>query len=272
MAVSGTDPSTRSATRTDATASAPTSVSVFKVGGAHLADPDYLDRLAGLLGRERDRGTPAVLVHGGGKEIAELHEALDVPYRVCRDLRVTSPESMKIVSMVLVGLVNTRVVSHLNARGVPAEGLHGGDRHFMRASVLDAERLQRVGGPPRVDVAPLHRLLAEGVTPVVAPVCVDGEGGLLNVNADTAAQAVAMALSADRLDFITDVPAVRTANGEARRLTPSDVVALMKADEVRGGMVPKLHAAVAAVRAGVGRIRVGSIETLADDRATVVTT
>jgi acetylglutamate kinase len=265
MAVSETEPRDGAMTPIDVRAT-----SVFKVGGAHLADPDYLDRLAALLGREREHGAPAVLVHGGGKEIAALHEKLDVPYRVCRDLRVTSPESMRIVTMVLVGLVNPRVVSRLNAAGVPAQGLHGGDRHFMCASVLDAERLQRVGGPPRVDVAPLHRLIAEGITPVVAPVCVDAEGEFLNVNADTTAQAVAMALGAERLDFITDVPAVRTARGDARTLSPADVAQLMRDAEVKGGMVPKLHAAVAALRGGVGRVRVGNLETLADGRATAV--
>ncbi len=243
---------------------------IVKVGGARLSDPEYLTALTVHVRAQQARGATVVLVHGGGREIGELHELLGVPFRKVGGLRVTSPSSMALVTMVLCGAINKRLVAHLVSSGVAALGVSGADLGLIRSGFLNRDRLGRVGGVPDVSAGALKSLFAPGRVVVIAPVCLGPDGDLLNVNADSVAQAVAVAVGAELIEFVTDVDAVRTREGNADRLSPAEVQALVEDQVALGGMIPKLHAALAALDGGVPRVRLGSLGSLADGTATEV--
>lgn len=243
---------------------------LLKVGGAHLADPRYLDELLDRVQALVAEG-PLILVHGGGKEIAALQHKLGLSAKTVDGLRVTTRESMDVVAMVLCGLVNKRLVAHFLHRGVHAVGVSGADGGLLKAPFFGKGELGRVGASPTVDVARLRELLPEQGVLVVAPVSLGPDGELLNVNADTVGQAMAVAVEADVLEFITDVDAVDTGDGPATRLSPLEIEHLIRGQIIRGGMRPKMEAAVAALAAGVNRVRVGSLSSLGAGRATEVT-
>ena len=244
---------------------------VVKVGGAHLDNPQYLDQLAIYLQNIRDKGHQIVLVHGGGKEISKIHEVYGLPFIKKAGLRVTPPESMALVSMVLCGLVNKRLVSHMNRFNLKAVGLSGVDFHMMKSDLLNEREYGRVGGPPRVITTPLCQLLKENHLIVLAPVCAGPDGAPVNVNADVSAQAVAIALKAKRLDFVTDVQAVKTQEGPRQQLQSAEVPKLIEDEIVQGGMIPKLTSGIAALEGGVSHVRVGNISSLTHNTATEVT-
>lgn len=247
-------------------------ITVLKVGGARLASAADLDRLADQVRALRRDGQRAVVVHGGGPEISDLHDRLGVPFEKVNGLRATSDDGMRVTTMVLCGAVRTRIVERLTARGIDCLGVSGVDLGLLRAPFADEAALGRVGGPPAVDADAFRRLLATGAALVVSPVSIGPDGRAVNVNADDAAHAVATALGARSLDFVSDIAGVRTGTGTvARRLGPAAVAELVASGAVHGGMVPKLRAAVAAVRAGVDRVRIGDLASMAAGSATVVT-
>jgi acetylglutamate kinase len=249
-------------------------ISVLKIGGANLQQPEFVEQLSAYVVALRREGRRVVVVHGGGPEIGSFHDALGVPFEKSGGLRVTSAEGMEITTMVLCGLVNKRIAARFVSDGVPAVGLSGIDLGLLKAELLDEPRLGRVGNAPSVRRASLEKLLDAGLVPVIAPVSLGPEGDALNVNADTAAHAIATALEADSLDFVSDVPGVRTRAGSpavARRLRVDEVERLLKTSSVvKGGMLPKLRSAVAAVAGGVGRVRVGDLPGMARGSATEV--
>jgi acetylglutamate kinase len=249
-------------------------ISVLKIGGANLQQPEFVEELSRYVVALRREGRRVVVVHGGGPEIGAFHDALGVPFEKSGGLRVTSDEGMEITTMVLCGLVNKRVVARLVRDGVPAVGLSGIDLGLLQAELLDEPRLGHVGNAPVVRREALTRLLDGGLVPVIAPVSLGPDGQALNVNADTAAHAIATVLEADSLDFVSDVPGVRTRAGStvvARRLRVQEVEQLLKDSSViKGGMLPKLRSAVAAVDGGVGRVRVGDLPGMARGSATEV--
>lgn len=250
--------------------SAATTVTVVKVGGAQLERPEQMAALARYLGG-LPRGSTAVVVHGGGPDIGRMHEALGKSYDKRMGLRVTPDDAMPVVTMVLCGLVNKRLVVELVAAGLPAIGLGGVDLGLLSAGFLNRDLLGRVGGPPSVNTDALRRLLDQGYVPVIAPVCLGPDGMPVNVNADTVAHAVATALQARSLEFVSDIPGVLDgAKQVLRRLDRHDVKQLMDSAAVSGGMIPKLQAAVAAVDAGVARVRVGDLEHMIDNTATEI--
>lgn len=247
-------------------------LTVLKVGGARLASTADLERLADQVASLRRQGQQAIVVHGGGPEISDLHDRLGIPFEKVDGLRATSVEGLQATVMVLCGAVRTRIVERMTSRGLDSLGVSGVDLGLLRAPFADEQRLGRVGGPPVVDEAAFRRLLATGATLVVSPVSIGPDGSAVNVNADDAAHAIATALGARSLDFVSDIPGVRTdADRVARRLGPTAITDLIASGAVRGGMVPKLKAAVAAVRAGVDRVRIGDLTSMAAGRATVIT-
>ena len=180
---------------------------VIKVGGAQV-NPSRLSRLARLVAERRRDDLGVILVHGGGSEVARIQEAMGHPPRKVRGLRVTPEPAMDAVTAALRGLVNSRVVAALVARDLPALGLCGADLCLLRSDFLNSRELGRVGGPPSVNVERLGTLLQAGLLPVLASVCMGPDGRLLNVNADTVAHSVAVALGAQVLEFVSDVPGV----------------------------------------------------------------
>jgi len=225
---------------------------VAKIGGSTLGRHDTT--LADIVELKR-RGMCPVVVHGGGALISEWLTRHNVETRFERGLRVTDEESLRVVVAVLAGLVNKEIVASLAALGENAIGLSGADGGLLRGRVLDP-KLGFVGEIVGVDTEPLMALLDRGTTPVIAPIAVqwDSErptGQLLNINADTAAGAIAAALGARRLVFLTDVPGVRAAEGgRASRLPAAEAEGLIESGVIEGGMIPKVQACLTAARGG----------------------
>jgi acetylglutamate kinase len=240
---------------------------VVKIGGAALADTGWLHAFAAHAAAARE---PLVIVHGGGPEISALSERLAIPVEWVNGKRITPPAALDAASMVLNGRVNKRIVRVLLDTGADALGLSGEDGGLVTAQLAAGGALGRVGAVAAVRTELLEWLLAKGIIPVVAPLARGSDGAALNVNADEVAAAVAVALQAVELLFVTDVSGVRDdAGGTCDRLSAGRAHELLAAGTVSGGMAVKLTAALEALARGVSRIRIGDVRAL--DDATVGT-
>lgn len=246
-------------------------IHVIKAGGAVLAQAAVLNQLARDIARYVRTGSRVILVHGGGSSITELHEKVGLETTKQNGLRVTPPESMDLVAMVLRGQANLIAVRKLNSLSVPAIGLSGADLSLLRSSFLNEEVYGRVGRAPEVDSKRLLQFMSLNLVPVIAPVCLAPDGGLVNVNADSVARAIAVSLNAQFLDFVSDVPGVYDDCGEAlTTLRGQELGQLLAQGQFGGGMLPKLQASLAAIQGGVARVRIGNLKTLANNQATEV--
>jgi acetylglutamate kinase len=222
---------------------------VYKVGGPALTDP----ALVAALARELKGGAGhAVVVHGGGRRIEEMLRALSVESRFVDGRRETSAAAMEVVEMVLSGLVNKSLAAGLTEAGTPAVGLSGRDAGLVRARLRPG--LGRVGIPERVDIAPLRALWAAGLVPVLSPVAAGPEGDALNVNADEVALAVARALGAQTLVYLSDVDGVRANDGPVATLTAAEAERLVQDGIIAGGMSLKVRVALEAASAGIPEV------------------
>ncbi|MDX6197508.1 MAG: acetylglutamate kinase [Actinomycetota bacterium] len=237
---------------------------VVKYGGHAMTSPELQAAFAEDVVFLRYAGVRVVVVHGGGPQITAHLEKLGVPSEFRGGYRVTTPETMQVVRMVLVGQVNSDVVGVINAHGPFAVGLSGEDAHLFTAErrdvLVDGEAVDigLVGEVVDVQPAILHALLDEGKVPVVATVARGENGEIFNVNADTAAAAVAVALGAEKLVVLTDVEGLY-----ADWPNSDEVISSLTADELEQllpglttGMVPKMEACLRAVRGGVPRAHV----------------
>jgi len=224
---------------------------VAKIGGSTLGSHDTtLADVEALTAR----GERPVIVHGGGALISDWLKRLEVPTKFERGLRVTDAASLEVVVAVLCGLVNKGLVAALAGLGAPAQGLSGADGGLLRATVRDPD-LGFVGEITAVDPTPVLRVIEVGAVPVVAPVGMeyrDGRatGQLLNINADTAAGAIAAAIGASRLVFLTDVPGVMSGGRVLETISAAEAHELMGAGVIEGGMIPKVEACLQAAAAG----------------------
>jgi acetylglutamate kinase len=215
---------------------------VVKLGGTTLADQRQVLEEVAAVARTR----PVVLVHGGGKRMTEWLERLGVPTRFEGGLRVTDPAALEVAAAVLRGVVNSELVAALRDVGCDAVGLSGVD-----GGLLIGERLPDVGLVAHVtgirrDL--LDSLLVADQVPVVAPLARDEQGVVCNVNADDAAAGIAAGLGARQLVLLTDVDGVRDASGtKLDAITVPETEALIADGTIRGGMVPKVKAALAAL-------------------------
>lgn len=240
---------------------------VVKIGGAALADATWLSTFAAAAAAAR---MPLVVVHGGGPEISALSDRLGIAIEWHQGRRVTPPEALEVAAMVLNGSVNRRVVGALVAAGVDAIGMCGIDGGVLRADLVENGSLGRVGHVVDVRADLLRTLLGLGHTIVLSPISLGPDGGALNVNADDAAAAVASALGADELLFLTDVAGVHDAAGTRSWLDAGEVAALIETGIAHGGMSVKLGAAVKALDCGVAAVRIGDARVLFDDNAGTV--
>jgi acetylglutamate kinase len=239
-------------------------VAVLKIGGNEIDDPSWLERLAAAAAGHAGR---LVLVHGGGKEVTELQRALGAEPEWREGLRVTTPEALRAVSMVLSGLVNKRLVSLFVGAGTRAVGVSGEDAGMFRAEPKQGGKLGRTGEIRDVDVSLLETLLASGALPVVSPVSRGPDGGALNVNADDAATALAVAIGAERLLFVSNIPGVLAEGDTLSEVSAAGVEELIANGTASGGMAPKLRAAAHAAANGVRDVRIGNLQMLAGDGA-----
>jgi len=241
---------------------------VIKYGGAAMVEEELKKAFAEDVVLLRYVGIYPVVVHGGGPQIGKTLEKMGKDSTFIRGLRVTDDETMDVVEMVLGGKVNKEIVALINQAGGLAAGLSGKDgklivarKYFLKPE--DGEEVTpeiidigKVGEVQSVNPGIISVLMKEGFIPVIAPVGVGEKGETYNINADHVAGAIAMALRAEKLIFLTDVEGVKR-NGElVSSLTVSDARKMVKRGEVKGGMVPKVECAMEALKGGVRKVHI----------------
>ena len=242
---------------------------VIKLGGAAAEAAGALTAFIHELEPLTRAGARVVLVHGGGNEVSALTRRVGLEPQFSDGVRVTSPAEMPYVDMVLCGAVNKRLVRELHAVGLAAVGLSGSDGPIFtgaRAAAAagtsaDANHTATVA---EVDTRLLLLLLDHGYLPVLAPTSLEPPGRAVNINADSVALRLAPALAADRLLFLSDVPGVLKDGAVLPTLTPPRAAAEIAAGVIRGGMIPKLEAAVHALEQGVRRVVIGRFAATGD--------
>ncbi len=236
-------------------------VVVVKYGGNALgaAQDGALSSFAEDVALLRSVGLLPVVVHGGGPQIGDMLRRLGKETEFRDGLRVTDAETLEIARMVLVGKVNRDIVSAINVHGPLAVGLSGEDANLITAGPRSVA-LGYVGDVLHVDPTILRRLLAEGLVPVLATIGADKAGQAYNINADTVAGAVAGALDAEKLIFLTDVEGLRSDPADpstlCRQVTADELDSMVAAGVAAGGMAPKAAACSSAVRSGVARAHI----------------
>jgi acetylglutamate kinase len=238
-------------------------VVVVKYGGNVMGDAsspsDELDLFAQDVVLMRSVGMRPVVVHGGGPQIGELMARLGKVPEFRDGLRVTDAETLDIARMVLVGKVNRDLVAAINVHAPLAVGLSGEDAMLLTATARNPD-LGFVGDVTDVDAGILHRLLQQELIPVIATIGADAEGQAYNINADTAAGAIAEALKAEKLVYLTNIEGLRRDVAD-----PSTLISTTTADELEHllgsgalteGMIPKIESCIHAVRNGVGHAHI----------------
>jgi len=225
---------------------------VVKIGGAALERVESLHALAGEIAALRRAGCGVVVVHGGGHVTTRTAERLGLASSFIDGVRVTDAEQLAVAVMTLVGTMNTSIVGALRAGGVEAVGVNG----LLGAVPCDDSRLGYVGAVQSVDTGVLGTLLGAGVVPVLSPLALDPSGAPLNVNADTAAGAVAAALDASALLLVSDVSGVVVDGAVAPLLDAAAVRSAIASGQITGGMIPKVTAALDVLDSGVRCVRI----------------
>jgi acetylglutamate kinase len=246
-------------------------VLVLKIGGNQVEDTAFLDGFVAAVKALLDEYA-VIVVHGGGKEIADLHGQLGVSFETIDGLRATSEESLRLVEMVLNGVVNTRLVRCLVNGGVDAIGLSGVDMGLVRVTPLtvNGRDLGRVGAVQTVNGEALLQLLDLGLTPVISPVSLGEDGLAYNVNADHVAAGLAKAVEAVKLVFVSNVPGVQVTSRTLRALTIKQIDNLIADGHITGGMIPKVRSATEAVSSGVYQAVITDLAGLVNDGGTAV--
>ena len=232
-------------------------VVVVKYGGNALAgssDVDAASTFARDIALMHAVGIKPIVVHGGGPQISALMERLGKKPEFRNGLRVTDQETIEIASMVLLGTVNPQLVSAINVHGARAVGVSGQDAGLLQVNQRDPE-LGFVGDIHSVDPTVLLSAINDNAIPVVATIGSDASGQAYNVNADTAAAAIAVALGAEKLIYLTDIEGLRATKDDpgslVRKATASEIDAMLKTGSIDGGMIPKMESCVSALQQSV---------------------
>lgn len=245
---------------------------VVKMGGNAMTDDALKSSFARDIVLLKLVGMNPIVVHGGGPQIGDLLTKLALPSRFVDGMRVTDPQTMEVVEMVLGGSVNQEIVALINSHGGRAIGLNGKDAGFIRArrmvlhrrpdsagpdAPLEPVDIGQVGEVERVDRAPIDVLVRGGFIPVIAPIGVGSKGEGYNINADLVAGAVAEALQAEKLLLLTNTAGVLDPNGKViPEIRLDGVDELVRTGVISGGMLPKIQCALDAVAAGVPRAHI----------------
>ena len=229
-------------------------VVVVKYGGNALAgssDVDAASTFARDIALMHAVGIKPVVVHGGGPQISALMERLGKKPEFRNGLRVTDQETIEIASMVLLGTVNPQLVSAINVHGARAVGVSGQDAGLLQVMQRDPD-LGFVGDIHSVDPTVLLSAINDNSIPVVATIGSDASGQAYNVNADTAAAAIAVALGAEKLIYLTDIEGLRAVKDDpaslVRKATASQISAMLETGSIDGGMIPKMESCVSALQ------------------------
>ncbi len=239
------------------------SIVVVKYGGHAMGDEHVARSFARDMVLLEQSGVNPVVVHGGGPQIGAMLKKLGIKSEFAAGLRITDKATVEIVEMVLAGSINKQIVGFINSEGGRAIGLCGKDGGMVTATKVThtidpvtqqevAVDLGFVGEPSRVDTTVLDQVLGRELIPVLAPVCQGPAGETFNVNADTFAGAIAGALKAKRLLFLTDVPGVLDKNKQLiKELSVAQIRSLIADGTITGGMIPKVETCMYAIEQGV---------------------
>lgn len=240
---------------------------VVKYGGAAMEGEERMASFAEDIVLLQYVGIHPVVIHGGGPQIDRMLERLSIPSERKEGLRVTSPEAMEVVEMVLGGTVNKQIVALIQRSGGKAVGLSGKDGDLIRARKHRLPAAARAGSAPLdlglvgevVSVHPgvIRALEKSGFVPVIAPIGVGEQGEAYNINGDTVAAEVAGALAAEKLILLTDVDGVRNGKGQlVSTMTAEETAAAVRGGAITGGMIPKVECALTALSRGVRKVHI----------------
>ncbi len=241
---------------------------VIKYGGAAMKEPELKKGFAQDITLFQTLGIQVVLVHGGGPQIGQLLEELQIPTRFVEGLRVTDSRTMDVVEMVLAGKINKEIVNLINSAGGRAVGLSGKDGNLIQAQKLEFYRPRGDEPPEIIDIGQVgevtgintdlvRTLLGQHFLPVIAPVGVGEQGETYNINADSVAGAVAGALGAAKLILLTDVPGVLDQEGRlVSSLTRYQAVTMLEKGAISGGMIPKVKCCLESLEEGVTKAHI----------------
>ncbi len=235
---------------------------VIKYGGSALINPEIKETLIKDIALMKLVGMKPVIVHGGGPDINAFLKKMDIKSEFINGLRVTDEETMQIVEMVLAGKLNKSIVTDIELQGVKSVGISGKDGGILKAEKIQKDSVDYgcVGDVKEVDTSLIESLINNDFIPVIAPIGKDDKGVTYNINADYAAVAIAGALKAEKLVFLTDVEGVMRDIHD-----PNSIMSFIKADKVQGliddgtisgGMIPKVQCCMAGVEAGVENVHI----------------
>lgn len=227
---------------------------VIKYGGAAMIEEELKIHFAQDIVLLQSLGMRPVIVHGGGPEVSRAMEQLGQTVSFIDGLRVTSAENIKVAEMVLSGTINKEIIAHLNTFGGKAVGLSGKDGHLIEAHKKESVNgvdLGYVGGVKKTNPELLNVLLNENFLPVISPIGLGEDGTTYNLNADTVAAYIAVALKAHKIIFMTDVNGILIGEELQSELTVKEVEHLIQEKMIQGGMVPKAEAILKSVSSGV---------------------
>lgn len=242
-------------------------VVVVKVGGSMMEDDSSIQDVLDDLVLMKYVGIKVVLIHGGGKQISQLAEEKGIKQEFIDGLRVTSKDSIEVVKMVLIGSINTKIVSFLNKHGNIAIGISGNDSGFIKCHKKEYKKdgkivdLGFVGEIDSIDCEFLSGILDNDYIPVIATLGVGGQGNIYNINADTCAAEIAISLSAKKMILLTDVDGIMESsesggNKLISRLTSDKCLDMIKSGKINSGMIPKVMACIDALKSGAERTHI----------------
>ncbi|MDR1687493.1 MAG: acetylglutamate kinase [Clostridiales bacterium] len=235
---------------------------VIKYGGAALVNEEIKNTLIQDIALMKYVGFKPVVVHGGGPEINRMLDKLGIKSEFVNGLRVTDAASMEVVEMVLAGKVNKKITTEITMQGTPAVGLSGKDAGLLKVKKLKpgGEDIGFVGEVTEVDNKIIKTLIDNDFIPVISPIGIDENGETYNINADYAAVAIAGALKAEKLVFLTDVSGLLSDRNDAdsviTRIEASRIRELLADGTISGGMIPKIQCCMAGVEAGVAHVHI----------------
>ncbi len=235
---------------------------VIKYGGSALIDDNIKSTIIQDIALLKCVGIKPIIVHGGGPDINKMLSRLEIESKFHNGLRITDEATMEVVEMVLSGTINKAIASELTLQGVRGVGISGKDAGILKAKkkLSDGQDLGMVGVIEEVDTALLKTLLDNDFVPVIAPIGTDEEGNTFNINADYAAVAIAGALNAEKLVFLTDVNGIMSdvSNSDSvySRIKTDDIKKMIDNGTISGGMIPKVECCMAGVEAGVRHVHI----------------
>lgn len=227
---------------------------VIKLGGSML--DELSDNFFQGVKKLQQDGVQVIIVHGGGPNINQELENRGVTSTVVKGFRVTSAEAIGIVQSIMMGQVNPTLVHRFNHEGIKAVGLSGFDANLFTCDVLDFETYGYVGEIKTVKTEVLDALLDAGIIPVISCIGATASGEPLNVNADTVASRIALAVEAESLLLVTDTSGIRIQDHPQAEVVPQAIYGWIKTEDIYGGMIPKVMAAIDCLEAGIPSVQI----------------